>query len=55
MAKANFERTKPQVNIGSLGHIEQARQYLDRALEEQSSPAERALLRRKRVALDGRD
>jgi len=39
----------------SLGHIEQARQYLDRALDEQSSPAERALLRRKRAALDGRD
>jgi predicted RNA polymerase sigma factor len=36
----------------SLGHLEQARAFLDRALEEQSSPAERALLRRKRVALD---
>jgi RNA polymerase sigma-70 factor (ECF subfamily) len=39
----------------SLGHIELARELLDRALEEQSSPAERALLRRKRAALDGRD
>ena len=38
----------------SLGNIEQARVFLDRALEEQSSPAERALLRRKRAALDER-
>jgi RNA polymerase sigma-70 factor (ECF subfamily) len=36
----------------SLGNIDQARAFLDRALEEQSSPAEWALLRRKRAALD---
>jgi RNA polymerase sigma-70 factor (ECF subfamily) len=35
----------------SLGHVDQALEYLDRALEEQPSPAERALLRRKRAAL----
>jgi RNA polymerase sigma-70 factor (ECF subfamily) len=35
----------------SLGHITEARIYLDRALEQQASPAERALLRRKRSAL----
>jgi RNA polymerase sigma factor (sigma-70 family) len=35
----------------SLGHLEQAGRYLDRALEQQASPAERALLRRKRAAL----
>lgn len=36
----------------SLGHIAEARDFLDRALQQQSSPAERALLRRKRAALD---
>ena len=36
----------------SLGRLEEARTFLDRALEQQSSPAERALLRRKRAALD---
>ena len=35
----------------SLGHLEQARSFLDRALELQTSPAERALIRRKRSAL----
>jgi RNA polymerase sigma-70 factor (ECF subfamily) len=36
----------------SLGHIDEARAFLDRALQQQSSPAERTLLRRKRAALD---
>ena len=36
----------------SLGNLEQARGYLDRALENQSSPAQQALLRRKRAALE---
>jgi RNA polymerase sigma factor (sigma-70 family) len=35
----------------SLGHHEEARAFLDRALELQTSPAERALLRRKRASL----
>ena len=35
----------------SLGHLDEARAFLDRALEQQASPAERALLRRKRAAL----
>jgi len=35
----------------SLGHIDEARAFLDRALAQQTSPAERALLRRKRAAL----
>jgi RNA polymerase sigma-70 factor (ECF subfamily) len=35
----------------SLGHLDLARSYLDRALEQQTSPAERALLRRKRAAV----
>lgn len=35
----------------SLGQLEQARAFLDRALEQQTSPAERALLHRKRAAL----
>ncbi len=35
----------------SLGHIEEARVFLDRALEHHMPPAERALLRRKRDAL----
>jgi RNA polymerase sigma-70 factor (ECF subfamily) len=35
----------------SLGHIDEARAFLDRALEQQTSPAERALLLRKRAAL----
>ena len=35
----------------SLGHLDEARAFLDRALEQQPSPAERALLRRKRAAL----
>jgi RNA polymerase sigma-70 factor (ECF subfamily) len=38
---------------GSLGHIHEARSFLDRALELQASPAESALLRRKRAALGG--
>jgi RNA polymerase sigma-70 factor (ECF subfamily) len=37
----------------SLGHMDEARAFLDRALEQQTSPAERALLRRKRAALSG--
>jgi predicted RNA polymerase sigma factor len=37
----------------SLGHVDEARSFLDRALEQQTSPAERALLRRKRSALGG--
>ncbi len=37
----------------SLEHVEEARSYLDRALEQQGSQAERALLRRKRAALGG--
>jgi RNA polymerase sigma-70 factor, ECF subfamily len=36
----------------SLGNLEEARAYLDRALEHQSSSAQRALLRRKRSALE---
>ncbi len=36
----------------SLGNLEQARGYLHRALENQSSPAQQALLRRKRAALE---
>jgi RNA polymerase sigma-70 factor (ECF subfamily) len=35
-----------------LGHFDEARGFLDRALEQQMSLAERALLRRKRAALD---
>jgi RNA polymerase sigma-70 factor (ECF subfamily) len=35
----------------SLGNLEEARRYLERALEHQSSPAQQALLRRKRAAL----
>jgi RNA polymerase sigma-70 factor (ECF subfamily) len=35
----------------SLGHVSEARSFLDRALEQQNSPAERALLKRKRDAL----
>jgi predicted RNA polymerase sigma factor len=34
------------------GQLAEAREFLDRALEAQTSPAERALLRRKRAALD---
>jgi RNA polymerase sigma-70 factor (ECF subfamily) len=37
----------------SLGLLDEARGFLDRALQAQASPAERALLRRKRAALDG--
>jgi RNA polymerase sigma-70 factor (ECF subfamily) len=37
----------------SLGHLDEARAFLDRALEVQTAPAEHALLRRKRAALDG--
>jgi predicted RNA polymerase sigma factor len=37
----------------SLGQLDQARAFLDRALEQRMSPAERALLRRKRAALAG--
>jgi RNA polymerase sigma factor (sigma-70 family) len=36
----------------SLGHLDEARAFLDRALEQQASPAERALLRRKRAGLE---
>jgi predicted RNA polymerase sigma factor len=35
----------------SLGHLDEARAFLDRALEQPMSPAERALLGRKRAAL----
>jgi RNA polymerase sigma-70 factor (ECF subfamily) len=37
----------------SLGHLDLARDYLDRALEQQTAPAERALLHRKRAAIAG--
>jgi len=36
----------------SLGHLDEARTFLDRALEVQTAPAEHALLLRKRAALD---
>lgn len=36
----------------SLGHLDEARRFLDRALEQQTSRAERALLERKRAALE---
>jgi len=36
----------------SLGNLDEARSYLDRALAHQSSGAQAALLRRKRVALE---
>jgi RNA polymerase sigma-70 factor (ECF subfamily) len=36
----------------SLGQLEQAREFLDAALTQQTSPAERALLMRKRDGLD---
>jgi RNA polymerase sigma-70 factor (ECF subfamily) len=36
----------------SLGHRDEARTFLDRALEQQTSPPELALLRRKRASLD---
>ena len=36
----------------SLGNLEEARGYLHRALENQSSLAQQALLRRKRAALE---
>jgi RNA polymerase sigma-70 factor (ECF subfamily) len=37
----------------SLGHIVEARRFLDQALAQNVSPAERALLHRKRLALPG--
>lgn len=36
----------------SLGNLEEARSYLDRALVHQAAPAQAALLRRKRMALE---
>jgi hypothetical protein len=39
----------------SLGNLDEARAYLDRALANQSSPAQHALLRRKRAALGETD
>jgi predicted negative regulator of RcsB-dependent stress response len=36
----------------SLGNLDEARSYLGRALEHQSSPAQQALLRRKLEALE---
>jgi len=39
----------------SLGNLDEARAYLDRALANQSSPAQQALLKRKRAALDETD
>jgi RNA polymerase sigma-70 factor, ECF subfamily len=36
----------------SLGNLEEARSYLERALEHHSAPAQHALLRRKRAALE---
>ena len=32
MAKAKFERTKPHVNIGTIGHIDHGKTWLVRAL-----------------------
>jgi predicted RNA polymerase sigma factor len=36
----------------SLGNVEEARAYLDRALDHQTSPTQHTLLARKRAALD---
>ena len=36
----------------SLGNLDEARGYLDRALEHQSAPAQQALLRRKRASVE---
>jgi predicted RNA polymerase sigma factor len=44
-------RERPELHA-SLGHLAQARAFLDRALALQTSVAERALLERKRAALD---
>ena len=29
MAKENFERTKPHVNIGTIGHVDHGKDYFD--------------------------
>ena len=36
----------------SLGNLDEARSYLDRALEHQTSPAQKALLERKRAGIE---
>ena len=45
-------RRTPSHSDSSLGNLDEARAYLDRALANQSSTAQHALLMRKRAALD---
>ena len=36
MAKVKFERTKPHVNIGTIGHVDHGRQLLQQLSQEHS-------------------
>ena len=41
MAKATFERTKPHVNIGTIGHVDHGKTTLTAAITKTLSPRER--------------
>ena len=41
MAKATFERTKPHVNIGTIGHVDHGKTTLTAAITKVLSLAER--------------
>ena len=51
MAKAKFERTKPHVNIGTIGHVDHGKTTLTAAITmvlSQKGEAQRDALRRNR-------
>ncbi|TVS47944.1 hypothetical protein E2P66_20060, partial [Xanthomonas perforans] len=39
MAKAKFERTKPHVNVGTIGHVDHGKTTLTAALTKISVPS----------------
>ena len=39
MAKANFERTKPHVNVGTIGHVDHGKTTLTAAISKVLSDA----------------
>ncbi|MFM7255761.1 MAG: GTP-binding protein, partial [Betaproteobacteria bacterium] len=44
MAKSKFERTKPHVNVGTIGHVDHGKTTLTTSLKDKFSPRQRATL-----------
>ena len=51
MAKANFERTKPHVNVGTIGHVDHGKTTLTAAITKVQAEAQGG----EAIAFDGID